>query len=72
MPLSKHIEELCQAASQEADGEKLLSLVEELNKELEHASETLPKEGAPQISQSGKDSAPQPSQEARGRKSSAA
>jgi hypothetical protein len=74
MPLSKHIEELCQAVSQEADGEKLLSLVDELNKELEHASEARPQGGLPQPSQSDKDNAPQPShsQESRGGKPNAA
>lgn len=39
--LNKHIEKLCQEVSQEKDGEKLLSLVDQLNKELEHISETL-------------------------------
>ena len=38
MTCTKHIEELCQAISQEADGEKLISLVDQLNQELEEAS----------------------------------
>ncbi len=46
MYLNKQIEDLCQAVSQESDGEKLLSLVDELNKELEHASETMVKDAA--------------------------
>ncbi len=46
MNLNKHIEDLCHAVSQESDGEKLLSLVDELNKELEHASETPAKDAA--------------------------
>ncbi len=48
MNLNKHIEDLCHAVSKESDGEKLLSLVDELNKELEHASETPAKDGVPQ------------------------
>lgn len=40
MSLSKHIEELCHEVSKEKDGEKLLSLVDQLNKELEHISES--------------------------------
>jgi hypothetical protein len=39
MTLTKHIEELCQAVSQEADAEKLICLVDQLNRELEQASE---------------------------------
>lgn len=62
MSLSKHIEELCQAVSQEGDAEKLLALVNRLNEELEHASETRPKVAVPQASQSVNDSAPQSSQ----------
>jgi hypothetical protein len=73
MSLSKHIEELCQAVSQEADGEKLISLVDELNRELEHMSATRPTDGALQPSETGKDTALQPSQrQARGGKSNAA
>ena len=74
MSLSKHIEELCQAVSQESDGQRLLSLVDELNKELEHAAESRPQDGVPQPSQSDKDNAPQPShsQESRGGKSNVA
>ncbi len=59
MSLSKHIEELCQAVSQEGDAEKLLELVNQLNRELEHASETRPKVAVPQAAQSGNESAPQ-------------
>jgi hypothetical protein len=46
MSLSKHIENLCHQVSQEADGDKLLSLVDELNKELERAAETPAKDDA--------------------------
>jgi len=73
MSLSKHIEQLCQAVSQEADGERLLSLVDELNRELEHMSETRPKDGALQPSEASKDTALQPSQsQEKGGKSNAA
>ncbi len=64
MCLSKHIEELCQAVSKESDGEKLLSLVDELNRELEHASETPAKDkskgGVPQRAESTEDAKSKP------------
>ena len=44
MPLTEHIEELCQAASQEQNPKKLLFLVAELNKELDRTTETPPKD----------------------------
>ena len=73
MSLSKRIEELCQAVSQEADGEKLISLVDELNRELEQVSEIRLKEGVLQSSEASKDTALQPSQSReRGGKSNAA
>lgn len=74
MSLSKHIQELCHAVSQEPDGQRLLSLVDELNKELEHASESRPEDGVPQGSESSQDNAAQSShsQESRGGKSNAA
>lgn len=74
MYLNKQIEELCNAVSREADGEKLLSLVDELNKELEHEAETQPKNGLLQPSQSARDDAQRLSQpdENREAKSSAA
>jgi len=42
MSFTKHIEELCLAVSREQDPQKLLSLVDELNKELDRTTEALP------------------------------
>lgn len=44
MSFTKHIEELCLAVSREQDPQKLLSLVDELNKELDRTTEALPKD----------------------------
>lgn len=60
MSLSKHIEELCHAVSKEADGEKLLSLVDELNRELEHASQTPARDGVQQSVESPADGESKP------------
>jgi len=60
MSLTKHIEELCQAVSKENDGEKLLSLVDELNRELEHASETPARDRATHAADSGSDERTKP------------
>ena len=40
MYLNKQIQKLCHEVSQETDDDRLLSLVNQLNRELDHASET--------------------------------
>lgn len=43
---TKQIQELCRAATQEADPERLLSLVDQLNKALANASDAPPEEAS--------------------------
>ena len=54
MPFSEEIERLCQAVSQETDGEKLISLVDELNKVLQCTSEQPSKAPVPESTVLGK------------------
>ncbi len=61
MSFSKRIEQLCDAVSKEADGEKLLGLVDQLNKELEHASQSPVADASAQSSHSPDNSVPRPS-----------
>lgn len=46
MNLTKDIEKLCREVSQEQDGDKLLSLVDQLNKQLADMAETPASAGA--------------------------
>ena len=45
MSLSQQIEQLCRQVNEEKDGDKLLSLVEQLNRELARISEIQEKAG---------------------------
>jgi hypothetical protein len=50
--LSKQVEQLCRQVNEEQDGDKLLFLVEQLNRELARISETTENAGVPKPSTS--------------------